>query len=46
MQFPQYLVFSHDVLHIDADLIVLFRQFVEVIVGDGCLIGDVLGVYK
>lgn len=46
VQLPQDFVLGHDILHIGADLVVLFGELVEIVVGDGCLVADVLGVHQ
>lgn len=46
MEFPEDFVLGHDILHVGADLVVLFGELVEVVVRDGCLVADVLGVHQ
>lgn len=46
MELPQYFIFCHNVLHVHADFVILFSEFVEVIIGYGGLVGQFLRVYQ
>ena len=44
MQFPQYFILSQNILHILTQFIILFCEFVELVISDGGLLWNLFDI--